>query len=185
MPHQIAYAFTLLCKLPMFWATSYTHSLSHVQPFAATQLVARQAHLSMDFSKQEYWSRLPFPIPGDLPDPGIEPVSLAFLALAGGLFTTVPPGENLRARNYLAKQDPKVSGAKSMSRFTFPLSERQTASKTPRDPETEPLTTRPHQLCSCFSGPPRLLEAGQDSPSCCSLLQRQLLPQTDLPLWGP
>ena len=104
----------------MFWARSYSHSLSHVQPFAATQLVAQQAHLSMDFSKQEYWSRLPFPIPEDLPDPGIELVSLALLVLVGGLFTTVPPGENLCARNYLAKQDPKVSGAKVHEQVYFP-----------------------------------------------------------------
>ena len=104
----------------MFWARSYTHSLSHVQPFAATQLVAQQAHLSMDFSKQEYWSRLPFPIPEDLPDPRIEPVSLALLVLVGGLSTTVPPGKNLCARNYLAKQDPKVSGAKVHEQVYFP-----------------------------------------------------------------
>ena len=43
-----------------------------------------------DFSRQEYWSGLPFPNPGHLPDPGIEPVSPA---LAGGLFTIVPPGK--------------------------------------------------------------------------------------------
>ena len=48
-----------------------------------------QAPLSMELSRQEYWSGLPFPPPGDLPDPGIEPVSLA---LAGGFFTTSPPG---------------------------------------------------------------------------------------------
>ena len=41
---------------------------------------------------QEYWSRLPFPTPGDLPDPRIEPVSLALPALAGRFFTTVLPG---------------------------------------------------------------------------------------------
>ena len=44
--------------------------------------------LSMGFSRQEYCSGLPFPSPGDLPDPGIEPVSLRSLALAGGFFTT-------------------------------------------------------------------------------------------------
>ena len=43
---------------------------------------------SMGFSRQEYWSGLPYPPPGDLPDPGIEPVSLMCLTLAGGLFTT-------------------------------------------------------------------------------------------------
>ena len=47
-----------------------------------------QAPLSLDFSRQEYWSRLPFHTPGDLPDPGIEHLSLISPALAGGLFTT-------------------------------------------------------------------------------------------------
>ena len=47
----------------------------------------------MEFSRQEYWSGLPFPTPGDLPNPEIKPVSLASLALAGGFFTTVPPGQ--------------------------------------------------------------------------------------------
>ena len=46
------------------------------------------APLSMEFSRLEYWSGLPFPPPGDLPDPGIEPASLMFPALAGGLLTT-------------------------------------------------------------------------------------------------
>ena len=48
---------------------------------------ACQAFLSMGFSKQEYWSELPCPPPGDLPDPGIEPVSLISPALAGEFFT--------------------------------------------------------------------------------------------------
>ena len=47
-----------------------------------------QAPLSMGFSRQEYWSRWPFPPPGHLPDPETEPVSLASPALAGGFFTT-------------------------------------------------------------------------------------------------
>ena len=51
--------------------------------------MARQEPLSMEFSRKEYWSGLPFPSPGDLPNPGIEPVSLASPALAGRLFTTV------------------------------------------------------------------------------------------------
>ena len=49
--------------------------------------VALQAPLSMGFSGQEYWSRLPCPPPGDLPNPGIEPTSLMSPALAGGFFT--------------------------------------------------------------------------------------------------
>ena len=53
-----------------------------------------QAPLTMEFSTQEYWSGVPFPTPGDLPDPGMEPVSLAPPAVACGLFTTGPPGES-------------------------------------------------------------------------------------------
>ena len=53
--------------------------------------VASQAPLSMGFSRQGYWSGLSFPSPGDHPDPGIEPTSLASPALAGRFFTTVPP----------------------------------------------------------------------------------------------
>ena len=50
--------------------------------------VACQAPLSMGFSRQEYWSGLPYPPPGDLSDPGIEPASLMSPSLAGGFFTT-------------------------------------------------------------------------------------------------
>ena len=61
-----------------------------VRLFVAPRTVARQAPLSMEFSKQEYWSGLPYPTPGDLPNPGIEPASPA---LAGGVFTTEPLGK--------------------------------------------------------------------------------------------
>ena len=50
--------------------------------------VVLQAPLSMAFSRQDYWSGLPFPLSGDLPDPGIEPSSLMSPALGGGFFTT-------------------------------------------------------------------------------------------------
>ena len=63
---------------------------SHVQILVTLWTVACQAPLSMGFFRQEYWSGLTFPSPGDLPDPGIEPASLA---LAGGFFTTEPPGK--------------------------------------------------------------------------------------------
>ena len=55
---------------------------------ATPRTVARQAPLSMGFSRQEYWSGLLFPPPGNLPDPGIEPGSLRSPALADGFFTT-------------------------------------------------------------------------------------------------
>ena len=53
--------------------------------------VACQAPLPMVFPRQEYWSGLSFPTPGDLPDPGIDPTSLASPALADRFFTTEPP----------------------------------------------------------------------------------------------
>ena len=67
--------------------------LSPVQLFVTPWTAACQTPLSMEFSKQEYWSGLPFPPPGDLPNPGIKPVSLASAALAGRFFTTEPPGK--------------------------------------------------------------------------------------------
>ena len=61
---------------------------NHVQLFATPWTIALQAPLSMQFSRQEYWSGLPFPPPGDLPNPGIKPVSPTSPALAGEFFTT-------------------------------------------------------------------------------------------------
>ena len=58
-------------------------SLSCVRLSVTLWTVAHQAPLSIGFSRQEHWRALPFPSPGDLPDPGIEPVSLTSPALAG------------------------------------------------------------------------------------------------------
>ena len=60
-------------------------SLSCILLFATVRTVACQAPLSRADFLQEYWSGLPFPPPGDLPDPGIKPVSSASPALAGGI----------------------------------------------------------------------------------------------------
>ena len=65
-------------------------SLSRVWLFSTPWTVAYQAPPSMGFSRQEYWSGLPFPSPGDLPDPGIEPGSPEFQANA---LTSEPPGK--------------------------------------------------------------------------------------------
>ena len=65
-------------------------SLSRVQLFATPWTVAHQPPPSMRFSRQEYWSGLPFPSPGDLPNPGIEPRSPALQADA---LTSEPPGK--------------------------------------------------------------------------------------------
>ena len=62
-------------------------SLSLVRIFATLWIVARQAPLSLGFFRQEDWSGLPFPPPGDLPDPGIEPTSPVSPALADRFFT--------------------------------------------------------------------------------------------------
>ena len=72
--------------------TDSDNVLSHVRLFATPWTVAHQAPLSMGFSRQEYWSGLPCPPPGDLPDLGIDPTSSVSPALAGGFFTTEPPG---------------------------------------------------------------------------------------------
>ena len=71
--------------------------LSHVWLFVAPWTVAHQsmAPLSMEFSRQEYWSGLPSPAPRYIPNPGIEPASLAAPALAGRFFTSEPPGKPL------------------------------------------------------------------------------------------
>ena len=63
---------------------------------ATPWIAARQARLSMEFSRQEYWSGEPLPPPGDLPDPGIELVFLVSPASAGGFFITEPPGKSYK-----------------------------------------------------------------------------------------
>ena len=67
--------------------------LSHVQVFVTPWTVAHQAPLSVGFSRQEYCSGLSCPPLGNLPNPGIEPTSLASPALAGRFFTTVDTWE--------------------------------------------------------------------------------------------
>ena len=68
--------------------------LSHVQLLVALWTVARQAPRPVGFSKQEYWSGLPFPPPGDLPHPGTKPTSPTSPVLTGMFFNTVPSREN-------------------------------------------------------------------------------------------
>ena len=67
--------------------------LSRVRPSTAPWTAAHQAPLSMEFSRQEYWSGLPFTTAGDLPDRGIKPSSPAPPALADRFFTTAPPAK--------------------------------------------------------------------------------------------
>ena len=76
------------------WKNIYTSVLSCVQLFVTQRTAALQASLSMEFSRQEFWSGMPFPPPGDLPHPGIEPaspVSRTPPTLAGNFFTSDSP----------------------------------------------------------------------------------------------
>ena len=73
-------------------------SLSHVRLFATLWKVAYQAPPSMGFSRQEYWSGLPFPSPGDLPNPGIEPRSPTLQADA---LTSEPPAKRIYVYIYI------------------------------------------------------------------------------------
>ena len=77
----LLYAHSIMC------ACMLSH-FSLIWFFATPWTVALQVPPSMGFSRQEYWSGLPCPPPGDLPDPGIEPTSLISPALTGGFFTT-------------------------------------------------------------------------------------------------
>ena len=72
----------ILCNFHVSWCIP--HSSEGFQPF---KNINHQAPLSIGFSRQDYWSGLPFLPPGDLPDPGIEPASPAAPALAGGFLT--------------------------------------------------------------------------------------------------
>ena len=95
MASSILYASSMLVfASPTRCQPSACMSLSRVQGFAnPTNCSLSDSLLSVELSSQGYRSGLPFPPPGDLPDPGIKPVSLACPALAGGFFTVEPPGK--------------------------------------------------------------------------------------------
>ena len=80
--------------------------------FATLWTIAHQVPLSMGFSRQEHWSGLPFPSPGDLLHPGIEPASLTSPSLAGGFFTTskiyVTSSQMQRKRSWEFTEEAKV-----------------------------------------------------------------------------
>ena len=78
-----------MTKLLVF---AWVCALSRIQPFATPSTVALQAPLSMEFSRQELWDRLPFSTLGDLPDPGIKHTSLVSPGSADRMFPTVPLG---------------------------------------------------------------------------------------------
>ena len=89
-------------------------SLSCVLLFAIPWTAACQAPLSMGCSRQEHWSGLPSPPTGDCPDPGIQPVSLMFPALAGRFFTTAADAAAKSLQSCLTLCDP-IDGSPSGS----------------------------------------------------------------------
>ena len=86
--HSILDIIYICCYISNILHACVLSSISHVQPFATRWPITRQVPLSMWLSRQEYWSELPCPSPGDLPNPGMKPASLMSPALAGGFFTT-------------------------------------------------------------------------------------------------
>ena len=86
--------------IKLSWLCAVLGRFSCLQLFATLWTVARQAPLSMGFCRQEYWSGLPCPPPGDLPEPGIKPVSLVSLALQADSLATQPRGKRLHVFNY-------------------------------------------------------------------------------------
>ena len=82
--------------------------------------VARQAPLSMGFCRQGYLSGLPFPSPGDLPDPGNKPASPVSPALAGGLLTAEPPGKPISSATP-AIDRPALGARRALPSWELPL----------------------------------------------------------------
>ena len=104
--------------------------MSDSDSFATPRTVARQAPLSIEFPRQEYWSGLPFPSLGDLPDPGTEPTFLTSLSLAGGFSTTSTTWEDLESIDgqlfgYSALVPTHVVPGRLTPRQSYPTEERE------------------------------------------------------------
>ena len=92
----------------------------HAYSFMSNSLqlfVASQAPPSTGFPRQEHWHGLLFPLPGDLSDPGIEPISPASPALADRFFTTSPPGKSMLAPWSMPECEEKLRGCKSFTNY--------------------------------------------------------------------
>ena len=140
-------------------------ALSRVRLFVTPWTVVHQARLSLAFPRQEYWSGLPFPSQGDLPNPGIKPKSLASPALAGRFITT----------RYLGSKEAVTSlSSPGPHRLYFCLVSTSLGSR-PRDPCSHqplspqflrPITPLHGASCSHSFLKPRALSAPPPPPSC-------------------
>ena len=116
----------LRCRAGQTSANLCVCECSDVSDSVAPWTVAHQAPLSLGFSRQDYWSGLPFPPPGGLPDPGIGPTSLVSPALASGFFTTLLPGIHNISQGSMTNQsifpaEPQIS---SIAGFQVTLTNR-------------------------------------------------------------
>ena len=136
--------FLFITFLPLKW--SEVKSLSHVQLFVIPWTVAHQAPLSIGFSRQEYWSGLPFPSPGDGPNSGLEPGSPAFQADAL-TSENISPGTTESSRTLKTQSSVLVvcanplNGSLSENRSLYVKSNRAFMSVKPL-----PLRLLPHRL---------------------------------------
>ena len=89
LPTKVCIVKAVVFPVVMYGCECMCVNFSHVRVFVTPWTIAHKAPLSMEFSKQEYWSELPFPSPEDLPNPGIKPISPA---LTGRFFTDVKVG---------------------------------------------------------------------------------------------
>ena len=125
-------------------------SLSRVRLFATLWTVAYQASPFMGFSKQEYWSGLPFPSPGDLPDPGIEPGPPALEADA---LTSEPPGKPQKAqRRHQRKLMVVIAIAVGLSASFCARGQNNGLPKMSTSKSSEPVNMLPNlkkELCRC------------------------------------
>ena len=91
-PNMVKFCYTTV-ETSMFEFLLLSRCSVMSDSFATPCAVVHQAPLPMEFSRQEYWSGLPFHFPGDFPDPGIKPASPVSPALPGGFSTTEAPGK--------------------------------------------------------------------------------------------
>ena len=119
--------------------------------------VAHQAPLPMEFSRQEYWSGLPFPPPGDLPNPGTEPMSPASPALTGVFFTPEIPGNVAESVNEvtqlcLALCDPKDCSIAYQAPMSMELSRQEYWNGLPFPPPGDRPDPRIKPVCLASAG---------------------------------
>jgi len=119
---------SLYLPIPIKKERKKVKSLSHVQLFATPWTVVHQAPLSMEFSRQEYGSGLPFPPPGDLPDPGIEPGSPT---LQADTLPSEPPGNTMKYYSAIKGNEALIHATTWVNLESIRLNETSQTQKTP------------------------------------------------------